>query len=386
MMLVYQLGVLAVLVAVAGMVWRNLREYRRPAAEPPAPDAPLVSILIPARNEAENIEACLRGLLRQDYPAWELVVLDDASTDDTAARVRRLMAREPRLRLLRGSVLPPGWAGKAHACWNLARAARGEWLLFLDADTRHEPELVSHAVAEARRTGADLLSTFPRQVTGTPGEALTVPFIYWVLFTLLPVWKVWEDPRPAFAAGCGQLLLVRRDAYFETAGHSAVPSSLHDGLHLARRFKELGKAVRLADLSEHVSCRMYCRWRECWDGFSRNAWQAVGSLPALVLLTAVQLVLFLLPFPFLAAAAFLGWPAWAWPVLGQVLIVLGIQTALRARFRYRWLTVLLHPAGLAAVLAIQWRSWWRAVRGERTVWKGREAPTTPRAEPLVRPH
>lgn len=371
-MLLYQLLVLLALLLIAGLVRRNHADYRRPPPQDWAQlPAPLVSILVPARNEAANIRSCLEGLLRQRYPQFEVVVLDDGSTDATAAIVERLAADERQLRLVRGTGLPPGWGGKSHACWQLAGHARGEWLLFVDADTRHQPQLLATALHSAIAAGADLLSTFPRQEIGSLGEALTVPFIYWVLFTLLPIGAVWESPQPQIVAGCGQLLLARRDAYFATGGHSATPWSLHDGLHLARLIKREGKRVVLADLSGQISCRMYRGWKECWQGFSRNAYQALGSVPALCAVTSLEAVLFLLPFGFTVFAAVSGWPAWSIPVLVQVAVLIAIQVSLQRRFRYSAATVLLHPLGVAALIAIQWRSWWSATAGRGGEWKGR---------------
>lgn len=373
-MLQYQLGTAAALLFIAALVWRNHRDYRVPGPRSRGEEAPLVSILVPARNEAANIEACLAGLLAQDYPHFEVVVLDDGSTDDTAARVLRLASGSGRLRLERGVPLPHGWAGKTHACRQLAQRARGDWLLFVDADTRHAPELLSRAMGEAVRTEADLLSAFPRQEIGTPGEALTVPFIYWVLFTLLPLRFVWERPEPAFTAACGQFLLARREPYFASGGHGAAPWSLHDGLHLARRFKREGRRVRLADLSPWISCRMYRGLRECWNGFSRNAFQAIGSLPALAFMTLVQAQLFLAPFVFLVWGMAAG-AAWVGPVGAQVLLLLGIQASLRRRFGYPWLSVLGLPAGILLLIAIQWRSAWLSMRGGIVEWKGRSLRT-----------
>lgn len=368
-MTAYQAVILVLLLGTALLVWLNLREYRRPTAE--LRDGPLVSILVPARNEAANIEACLEGLLAQSYRNLEVRVLDDASADDTAERVRRLAARDPRVRLVEGGPLPRGWAGKAHACWQVSRAAEGEWLLFVDADTRHRPELLSRALAEAERARCDLLSTFPRQVTGSLGEALTAPFIYWVLFTLLPFRRVRLSPSPAFAAACGQFLLVRRTAYEASGGHAALRASLHDGLHLARLFKGQGRRIYLSDLSDQITCRMYHGWSESWRGFTRNAYQGIGSPALLLFLTAWHLALGLAPFAWLAYGALTGWPAWSVLAAAQVAVLLGIQLALRARFGYSWATVLLHPLGMAVLVAIQWASWWGCTLGRPRTWKDR---------------
>jgi glycosyltransferase involved in cell wall biosynthesis len=308
-----------------------------------------------------------------------LVVLDDGSTDDTAARVQALQS-DPRLRLVGGGPLPPGWAGKAHACAQLATAAHGEWLLFLDADTSHEPDLVARAMSDGVESGADLLSSFPRQEIGSVGEALTVPFIYWVLFTLLPIRGVWERPEPALVAACGQLLLARRSAYEATGGHSAIAGSLHDGLHLARLFKSSGRMVRLADLSPWVRCRMYRGSAECWNGFTRNAYQAIGSPVALAFIIMLEALLFAAPFGFLLMGVATEWPLWSWIVLAQALVLLGIQVSLRQRFGYPWLTVALHPIGVAALIAIQVASALRSLTGRAGEWKGRSLARQERRE------
>lgn len=385
---------LLALLSVAALVRRNLRDYHLPLPpETPTDPLPPVSVLVPARNEAAGIEACLEGLLAQGSPVLEVLVLDDASTDDTAARVERLAARHPRLRLLPGEPLPPGWAGKAHACAQLARQARGEWLLFVDADTRARPGLVCAALGVAVSRQADLLSTFPRQVCGTPGEALAVPLVYWLLFTLLPLRRVWEDPSPAFAAACGQLLLARAAAYRQVGGHAALPASLHDGLHLARLYKRHGRRVVLADLSPWISCRMYRGLGECWRGFTRNVYQGLGSPGALAALTAAQFPLFVVPWLGLAAGAALGWPGWAWLCAAQAGVLLGIAAALRRRFRFPWLTVALLPLALLLLLVIPWAGALRTWCGRPAIWKGRSVGATPAgpaapepAVPSARPH
>jgi hypothetical protein len=382
----FQALVLAALVGVAALVRANLRAYRRPPPAGPPQPAPAVTVIVPARNEEANIAACLAGLLAQDYPRLKVRVLDDGSTDRTAALARA--ARGPAgqaAEVVSGGGPPPGWAGKARACWEAAQweapasAVGGaeppsEWLLFLDADTRAEPGFVTTAVAAAVAADADLLSTFPRQRVGTLGEALTVPFIFWVLFTLLPIRRVWEDPNPAFAAACGQVLLVRRAAYQATGGHFAIRGSLHDGLHLARLFKRAGRRVLLADLSDRIACRMYHGWAECWAGFTRNAYQGIGSPGVLLFLTLWHGLLGLGPFVSLAWGAAGGGPAWTWLALAQAAVVLGIQAALRGRFHLPWAAVLLHPLGIAALLAIQWGSALRARAGGQARWKGRSVP------------
>ena len=212
--LLYHAPVLGSLGLILAQTLANLRHL--PAPPPAAPGefsdgAPLVSVLVPARDEAHRIGPCVASLLAQDYPNFELLVLDDHSTDDTGAVVLDLGLREteadtdadapPQRRLLRGEPLPPGWTGKAWACHQLARVARGEWLLFTDADTVHAPGALAAMVAHARRTRADLLSAWPRQLVGSWSERLVIPLVYVLLTGFLPMWLfAWFQRRPRRAA------------------------------------------------------------------------------------------------------------------------------------------------------------------------------------------
>lgn len=371
-MLVLQSLLLLAVLVMAALVLKNHLDYHRIRPIAFGAEAPLVSVLVPARNEATNIVACLDGLLAQDYPNFEILVLDDGSTDGTGDLARRLLEPAGAGRVLQGAPLPHGWAGKCHACAQLAAAARGEWLVFVDADTRHSPTLVRSAITAVRQDHADFLSTFPRQETGSLGEALVVPLMYWVLFTLLPLGRIGDDPNPALSAACGQFLLVRRGVYEATGGHAALRDSLHDGLHLARLFKHRGHRIALADLSAEISCRMYRGWKECWNGFTRNAYQAFGSYAALGAILLIEAALYL--FPFASAAAAVGRePLWSGVAAASALIVLGALISLKLRFGFPWATVVLFPAGVALLMAIQICSAWRHWRGQPVQWKGRTA-------------
>ena len=217
LLLLSLLGVLANLACFDGL---------RPA--PPPADAPLVSILVPARNEARNIEACVRSLLAQDYPRSQLIVLDDNSDDGTGELIRALglSAESGSRTLLAGQALPAGWAGKNWACHQLVQRARGEFLFFTDADTVHAPGMVSASVAYARERRADLVSAWPRLLTGTLGEQLVIPMILLLGMVLYPHWFVlWLQERPRLAARLparwlrglgaanGQFLFFTRAAY-----------------------------------------------------------------------------------------------------------------------------------------------------------------------------
>ncbi len=261
---------------------------------------PLVSILVPARDEAANIAACLRGLLGQTHPATEIVVCDDCSTDSTAAIVQAIAAGrgEGRLRLLAGRPLPVGWSGKNWACHQLAGAARGDWLLFTDADTRHRPGSVAAALALARQHDAGLVSLLPRQVTGSFGERLLLPQLPLIVFAVLPIALVgrrawWTMP---FAGANGLYLFFRRDWYDTVGGYDAVRSAIAEDMRFAVETKRRGGGLVLADGGAVLDCRMYGGFADAWRGCSRNAFPAaLESVPVFGLFAAAWALLFVLP-------------------------------------------------------------------------------------------
>ena len=280
-----------------------------PRATAPAPaarrkdrpgDQPRVSVLVPARDEAANIAACVRGLLAQDDMVDEVIVCDDGSTDETAAIVLALAARPEngRLRLLNGTACPPGWRGKNWACQQLATAAIGDWLLFTDADTRHGPGSIAAALALAQQYDAGLVSLLPRHHTGTLGERLLVTQLPLIAFAFLPVVLVprsWRWTRP-FAGANGLYLLFRRDWYEALGGYAAVRAAIAEDMHFAVETKRRGGRLVLADGQAVLGCQMYQGFADAWAGCSRNAFSAaLSSPPTFLLFTAAWACFFALP-------------------------------------------------------------------------------------------
>jgi glycosyltransferase involved in cell wall biosynthesis len=319
----------------------------------------LVSVLIPARDEAANIEACIAAALASRGVAVEVVVMDDGSTDGTAGIVQRLAAADPRVRLLAAPPLPPDWTGKVHACARLAEAARGDWLLFIDADVRLAPGAAAAMAAHAAESRLAMVSGVPRQIIGSLGEALTVPGI-------LPGGGRAETVRPDLAAACGQLVLCERRAYEAIGGHGAVRRVLHDGLALARRFRAEGHRTEVVDGAPLATCRMYRGFRESWSGFLKNAREGMATPLGLPVWTV------------LLAGAHL----WPWALLPEtqaflaLLLMLALRTAVTIRVREPWWTIPLHPATMLVALAIQWWALARWAAGKPAGWKGRAYPAT----------
>ncbi len=275
-MLLYQQVIFGILAVLAFVTLFNVLFFRAipPSAKPST--TPFVSILLPARNEEENLERVLSSLANQDYPAFEVLVLDDDSTDATGRIAASWSEHDHRVRVLQGDPLPPGWAGKPHACHQLAAAARGQLLLFIDADTVHQPHSVTAAVAELQRSGADLLTLLPHQVMGSFWEKLLLPLLYFVALTFLPMPLVAILRNPKIAMGNGQFMLFRKEAYGKIGGHASVRTALVEDVWLARRIKEFGHRLVIRDGASLVSCRMYRSLRDVWQGFSKNLFAGFG--------------------------------------------------------------------------------------------------------------
>jgi hypothetical protein len=350
----------------------NLRRYR----PPPAPGTlrlPLVSVLIPARDEEFAIAKALAGALASTEVAFEVVVMDDCSTDATAAIVQSVAETDARVRLAQAPSLPSGWNGKQHACWELAHVANGELLCFVDADVRLAPAALARMAAFLVREKVALVSGFPREITGTWMEWLLLPLIHFVLLGFLPITGMRKGTDPAFAAGCGQFIMVRRDAYFATGGHAAIRQTMHDGLLLPRLLRQRGYRTDLADLTELATCRMYRNARQVWQGLAKNATEGLAApvriLPISVLLILGQIM------PFVLAGWF--WVRHAASVAVIVYLLVAIAGAWLprvlavVRFRQDWRGALLHPIGIVMLLALQWYALGRKLLGGTVSWKKR---------------
>jgi chlorobactene glucosyltransferase len=364
---------LVVLAVLTRRLRRNLRFLRRaPELRPWTTSQPRVSVLVPARNEARTIVSCIESLAAQDYPDFEVIALDDQSSDETGALLDELAARHTNLIVLHGSEDPPaGWNGKSYACQRLAEYATGEWLLFTDADTIHMPASTAQGIARADSLGVDLLSAFPRQINGSWSERVVVSFILDFLplvgLDLTAVWR--GDSR---VAANGQYLLVRAAAYRSSGGHEAVYNALVDDFALAKHMRSNGYRVAFVDGTSMLSCRMYRGAREIWDGFSKNILLALQTSSAerrprwwgLAFAWGYASV-FVLPFLFLfsgcriPSALVIGW--------------LGILRAIvNRRFNRPLIETLTTPLAAWSVMVFGLNAWFRRVRGRRIAWKGRD--------------
>ena len=372
----HQIGIVIFLGVLLLIALSNLRTLRRLSAYPPPPCTPRVSVLIPARDEVETIGPCLRSLLAQDYPDFEVLVLDDGSTDGMGAVLAELEAQDRRLRVLQGQPLPECWLGKHWACWQLAEAATGDLLLFTDADTRHAPGTLRAAVAALEAEEADLVTGFVEQEVVSWGERLTVPVAFWCFFCVLPVGVAHRVRFPGLSLTNGQFMFFRRVAYEAVGGHEAVRTNPVDDIALGRRVKGAGLRWRLVDGVEFVRCRMYRSFHQALEGFSKNLFAAFDFRLLeylfvwlwMTLLVWEPLAVLMLKATGIPLSQFALWPA----VLA-VAEMLALWTIAMSRLRFQRYLALLYPLSVLLFLFVALRSLAWTAAG-RAAWKGRPLP------------
>jgi hypothetical protein len=353
------------LLALAGTAHQvlNQRALRVPPAQPP-PVAEAVSVLVPARDEAARIVPTVRSLLAQTGVGdLEVLVLDDGSTDGTADVVRAAAGGDPRLRVLTGTPPPAGVLGKPHACAQLAAAARGRVLVFVDADVVLAPHAVAAAVAVLRSAGLDLLCPWPRQLADGPGPRLVQPLLAWSWMVTLPLRVAERSPRPSMVAANGQFLLVDAAALAAAGGPMVAAGAVLDDIALARAVKRSGGRVGVADGSALAECRMYEGWADLSAGYRKSLWSAFGPAPSSVAVAGLLALTYVVPAVAAVGGSRVGLVGYAAAVVSRVL-------AARRGRGPAWPDALAHPASVVALLWLWARSWVGHRRGTLS-WKGR---------------
>ncbi|MCC7361029.1 MAG: glycosyltransferase [Anaerolineales bacterium] len=350
-----------------------------PGGRPPA-NAPLIAVIVPARNEARNIRRCVEALLAQDYPNYAVYVVDDCSTDATPAILAELAAREARLTVIQASPLPPGWAGKPHALVLGVRAAGAAagWYCFVDADTFARPGLLTAAYATAQAHGAALFSVFTRQALGTFWERTVMPLVFSALAVGFPPSKVNDPARPEAIAN-GQFILIERGAYAAVGGHAALRGSVTEDKDLAEAVKRSGRRLLIADGRALVETRMYTSLPELWEGWTKNIYLGLQGRLGLLLFGAGVALSGALALPgwLLAGAlwAALGGGLPAALVLAEALLAALVIVAVRARvsalFEIPPSYALTLPLGALVFAAMMATSALRGLSGRGVRWKGR---------------
>ncbi|AZB42571.1 glycosyltransferase [Bacillus sp. FJAT-42376] len=257
---------------------------------------PQVSILVPLRNEERNVKKLITMLKKLTYPNLRFLLLNDQSEDRTEELLMRYSGDDQRFTLLSGVPLPKGWAGKVHACHTLSLHAETEFILFLDADVRLKENTVERAVYTLKKHDVALLTGFPRFPVKYLLEKLLVPMQHFLVYAHLPLFLANRTVFPAATAAHGAFMLFKRSAYMEAGGHAAIKDSIVDDVHLARKMKETGRQVLLANITDDVTCYMYASGKEAWNGFKKNIFPGFGrSFPAALGLCLFYAAFYLLP-------------------------------------------------------------------------------------------
>lgn len=379
---------LGYLLITGGILYLNKRDF---SPLPPTPrnyfdeQAPLVTICIPARNEENSIERCVRSAIDQQYPNHHVLVLNDGSTDGTTAILSSLSEQFPEtLTVISGKPKPNNWLGKSWACHQLSEQALGEILLFADADTWMEPGTVAKVVRAMGSDVVDLITLWPQQKFGTFGEKTVIPLVYFALLTLLPTRYVYQSPKwvpkflqrnvdPLFAAANGQFMAFKKKSYQTIGGHQSVKNDVVEDVELAKNIKRAGYRMKMYHGQNAVSCRMYETHDELWEGFRKNFFAGFNHNPVLFVgMGLLHIIAFIIPiisFPFLLLW---GLPKLAILALIAILLMFLQRFIIDTWFGWKFRYGLLHPLGVSwfQILGVQVLSDY--FQGNSAQWKNRK--------------
>jgi len=339
--------------------------------KPDCNDGPLVSVLIPARNEAERISPTLEGLAAQDYQNYEVIVLDDNSEDGTLEVVRELMKGDDRFRSIRGKELPRGWKGKPFAMQQLVEEAKGEILLFLDADMRPGKQLISWTVTNFNTHEVDFLSGYARHTSPDKIEYLLFPVMYLATSFLLPLWLFRHSKTYMFSHAIGQYFCVRSEVLKEVGGFNPVKDKINEDIQMARFLKGRGYCQVFLDAKNHLFGNMYDSMNHAKMGIMRVVYEYFDNQVYPFLFMGFVMISFLiLPVPLAAAALLTGSPLSGILSLGVLLLLTSWGITMADR-KLPWYTAFLYPVHFSWVLILSIRSIVLSKKGRGYVWKGR---------------
>lgn len=355
------------LVVFNALFWTRGRAVAEAGAVAPSG----VSVLIPARDEVDNIERCVRAADAMRGPVAEIVVYDDGSTDGTTEALAGLAVEVPRLRVLRGEPLPDGWVGKPYALHRLSEAAVSDVMLNIDADVTAEPDGLLRMLSLMGGLHADLVTAVPRQLAGGFIERLMIPLLHLSYVAWLPMPLVYRTRDPRVLAANGQLLLIRRRTLESVGGWASVRTALVDDMALCRAVKGNGGRVVFADGDRMARCRMYPDAPSLWRGFAKNFYEGIGGNPlAMFLVMALHLLFFVVPYVVLPVALLTGNHSLAvFSAIGVGANVC-LRVVMAVRYRHSALSVLLHPVAVLMMMGVLLTSYRWSRRGDIR-WRGR---------------
>jgi chlorobactene glucosyltransferase len=334
-------------------------------------NGPMVSVLIPARNEEENIEHCLNSLRNQLYRKYEILVLNDNSTDNTQQILDRIAAVDSRVRVFNGAPLPDDWYGKPFALHQLSKHARGKILIFTDADTVHAPTSIAWAVTNIIGLKADLVSGYIGQIFKSFGEIVTVPMMFFLTGFIIPLFLNRYAKVPWFAAAIGQFIAVKRNVFEAIGGCKSFKKKTSEDVYMCRYIKSKGYKTRFLNLCEHVKCRMYNGYHPAVEGIGKNIFDFLGK-STIVLFFLIIIIFFFLFFPFPLLFFCIAYSSpWTLHILAVVVLytLTWIFTFLGQRLN--WWYGFLWPLLFLNLIYMGVWSWFRTVSGKGFSWKDR---------------
>lgn len=349
-----------------------LRRKKYPAL--PESELPFVSVLVPARNEEHNISAVINSLLNQDYPNYEVIVLNDNSEDKTGIILEEIKKVHPELITLSGKPLEEGWTGKCFACKQLVDKSKGSYILFTDADTVHNRNSLRDSVTISLNRNADMLTLFPKIQMVTFAEKIIMPMLWFTVMMLLPFYFVDKKGFVKFSIGIGPFMLFKRSAYEKIGGHVSVKNAIVEDVWLARKIKENGLQLIVEDGQQMLSVRMYRNFGEIWNGFSKNIFAGFEfSTASLFSVNLMYLLLFILPFMlfFIELSLQFSLNFLLILLLFQVIILYFCRFIISSRFKLGIISTILHPLGALSVPVIALNSWRWIKASAGAKWKGR---------------
>ena len=338
----------------------------------PISNPPRLSVCVPARNEERGVEACLHSLLNQNYPNFEVIAIDDHSTDRTGDIIRNLAQENSRLKVLKAADLPEGWLGKPFALHQAFKVTQGEYLLFTDADPVFKPTALNTAVHVMRERDLDVLTLMPKAEFGSFWERAVQPVIFGFIASLTRFKNV-NDPDHRSAMGFGAFLMFRRSAYEKIGGHEAGKSDVLEDVLIAKRAKRAGLKLFVADAKQLFSIRMYFGLKEIWFGWEKNMFLAMKkSVLKATYNVAVVLGFVFTPYIILAINIFeqIGWLWIGMAVIGVVLVSAAAYKTCDEMELHRNNAVLF-PMGALVMAAIMANSMFHTLVRKKTKWRGR---------------
>jgi len=347
-------------------------------------EIPFISVCIPARNEEDSLPRCLGNVLAQNYESFDVWVLNDHSTDNTRGIAESFRANYSNVTVINGKEKPDDWLGKPWACHQLSQHAKGELLLFLDADTWLEPDALAKMASAFQNEKLDALTVWPQQLFGTTAERIILPLIYYVLVSLLPAGlirfsptigsqKLREKIRISLSAACGQCFAFTRKAYLKIGGHASVKNNVVEDVELAKQLRREDLRLHMYNGINFISCRMYNNHREIWQGLRKNFFAGFKyNFLVFVAAAILHIVVFLLP-PFVFIYSIITANYRLTLLSGAALLLIFTHRLLLSKM-FKWEVIY----GLTHVFAVLWfqflalRCITDRLTGSKAMWKGRK--------------